>query len=47
MMGNWDNMTFLYPELRDAGPPITLRRSIRFLGPNAFEDGVLKGSKPG
>ena len=41
--GNWDNMTFLYPELRDAGPPITLQRSIRFLGPNAFEDGGPQG----
>lgn len=37
---NWMNVTFDYPELRDAGPPNSENRAIRFLGPEAF-DGVL------
>ena len=32
----WINTTFEYPELRDAGPPISNYRSIRFMGPEAF-----------
>jgi uncharacterized protein YjbI with pentapeptide repeats len=33
----WSNVTFDYPELADAGPPISLMRSIRFMGPEAFD----------
>ena len=33
----WGNVTFDYPELADAGPPISTQRSIRFLGPEAFD----------
>ena len=33
----WGNVTFDYPELADAGPPISSMRSIRFLGPEAFD----------
>jgi len=33
----WGNVTFDYPELADAGPPISTMRSIRFLGPGAFD----------
>ena len=33
----WSNVTFDYPELADAGPPISTQRSIRFLGPEAFD----------
>ncbi|MBT61427.1 MAG: hypothetical protein CMA63_07760 [Euryarchaeota archaeon] len=33
----WSNVTFDYPELADAGPPISLMRSVRFLGPEAFD----------
>ncbi len=36
----WDTMTFDYPEALDAGPPISDKRAIRFLGPEAF-DGEL------
>ena len=33
----WSNVTFDYPELADAGPPISDMRSVRFLGPEAFD----------
>ena len=33
----WGNVTFDYPELADAGPPISSMRSVRFLGPEAFD----------
>ena len=33
----WGNVTFDYPELADAGPPISTQRSVRFLGPEAFD----------
>ena len=33
----WGNVTFDYPELSDAGPPISNMRSVRFLGPEAFD----------
>ena len=33
----WVNTTFEYPELREAGPPISNYRSIRFMGPSAFD----------
>ena len=33
----WVNTTFEYPELREAGPPISTYRSIRFMGPGAFD----------
>ena len=33
----WGNVTFDYPELADAGPPISQMRSVRFLGPQAFD----------
>ena len=33
----WNNVTFAYPELADAGPPISNMRSVRFLGPEAFD----------
>ena len=33
----WGNVTFDYPELAEAGPPISTMRSIRFLGPEAFD----------
>lgn len=33
----WGNVTFDYPELADAGPPISNMRSVRFLGPEAFD----------
>ena len=33
----WGNVTFDYPELADAGPPISTQRSVRFLGPGAFD----------
>ena len=36
----WLNVTFQYPELGDAGPPISDMRSIRLMGPEAF-DGEL------
>ena len=36
----WDPMDFDYPETLDAGPPISDKRAIRFLGPEAF-DGEL------
>ena len=36
----WDSMNFDYPEALDAGPPISDKRAIRFLGPEAF-DGEL------
>lgn len=36
----WGNVTFDYPEAADAGPPISDKRAIRFLGPEAF-DGEL------
>ena len=36
----WTNVTFDYPEAADAGPPISDKRAIRFLGPQAF-DGEL------
>ena len=36
----WDPMGFDYPETLDAGPPISDKRAIRFLGPEAF-DGEL------
>ena len=36
----WGNVTFDYPELEDAGPPISSSRAVRFLGPGAF-DGVF------
>ena len=36
----WGNVTFDYPELGDAGPPISSSRAVRFLGPGAF-DGVF------
>ena len=36
----WTNVTFDYPEAADAGPPISDKRAIRFLGPEAF-DGEL------
>ena len=36
----WDNVSFLYPELANAGPPISSMRGIRLLGPGAF-DGEL------
>ena len=36
----WDTMNFDYPEALDAGPPISDKRAIRFLGPEAF-DGEL------
>ena len=36
----WDSMNFDYPEALDAGPPISDKRAIRFLGPGAF-DGEL------
>ncbi len=36
----WSNVTFDYPEAADAGPPISDKRAIRFLGPEAF-DGEL------
>ncbi len=33
----WLNVTFEYPELADAGPPISNMRSIRLMGPQAFD----------
>ncbi|MGB1792759.1 MAG: FtsX-like permease family protein [Candidatus Poseidoniaceae archaeon] len=36
----WDSMNFDYPEALDNGPPISDKRAIRFLGPEAF-DGEL------
>ena len=36
----WDTMNFDYPEALEAGPPISDKRAIRFLGPEAF-DGEL------
>ena len=36
----WKDMDFNYPELEDAGPPISEMRGIRFMGPGAF-DGEL------
>ncbi len=36
----WDSMNFDYPEALDAGPPISDKRAVRFLGPEAF-DGEL------
>ena len=36
----WDPINFDYPEAQDAGPPISDKRAIRFLGPEAF-DGEL------
>jgi ABC-type antimicrobial peptide transport system permease subunit len=36
----WLNVTFNYPELDDGGPPISDMRSIRLMGPQAF-DGEL------
>ncbi len=36
----WGNMSFDYPELENAGPPISSMRGIRLLGPDAF-DGEL------
>ena len=33
----WDNISFVYPELADGGPPITNMRGIRLLGPEAFD----------
>ena len=36
----WLNVSFSYPELDDAGPPISEMRSIRLMGPEAF-DGEL------
>ena len=36
----WLNVTFNYPELDDGGPPISDMRSIRLMGPEAF-DGEL------
>ena len=33
----WGNVTFDYPELADSGPPISNMRSVRFLGPEAFD----------
>ena len=38
----WINTTFEYPELRDAGPPISNYRSIRFMGPGAFDGEFAK-----
>ncbi|MAK05139.1 MAG: hypothetical protein CMA03_04555 [Euryarchaeota archaeon] len=36
----WGNVSFEYPELENAGPPISSMRGIRLLGPEAF-DGEL------
>lgn len=36
----WEDVKFNYPELEDAGPPISEMRGIRFMGPGAF-DGEL------
>ena len=36
----WGNVSFDYPELQNAGPPISSMRGIRLLGPEAF-DGEL------
>ena len=36
----WEDISFNYPELEDAGPPISEMRGIRFMGPGAF-DGEL------
>lgn len=36
----WSNVSFEYPELENAGPPISSMRGIRLLGPEAF-DGEL------
>ena len=36
----WEDIGFNYPELEDAGPPISEMRGIRFMGPGAF-DGEL------
>ena len=36
----WDNVTFDYPEAAEGGPPISDKRAIRFLGPEAY-DGEL------
>ncbi|MBL6882446.1 MAG: ABC transporter permease, partial [Candidatus Poseidoniaceae archaeon] len=36
----WGDINFNYPELEDAGPPISEMRGIRFMGPGAF-DGEL------
>ena len=33
----WGNVTFDYPELAEAGPPISSSRAVRFLGPEAFD----------
>jgi uncharacterized protein YjbI with pentapeptide repeats len=33
----WSNVTFAYPELAEGGPPISNMRSVRFLGPEAFD----------
>ena len=33
----WGNVTFDYPELAESGPPISTMRSVRFLGPEAFD----------
>jgi len=38
--GTWQNYDGIYPELLDGGPPISNRRSVRLLGPGAF-DGEL------
>ena len=38
----WINTTFEYPELRESGPPISNYRSIRFMGPGAFDGEFAK-----
>ena len=38
----WINTTFEYPELRESGPPISNYRSIRFMGPEAFDGEFAK-----
>jgi len=38
----WLNTTFEYPELDESGPPISDYRSIRFMGPEAFDGEFAK-----
>lgn len=38
----WQNLSFEYPELADSGPPITTKRSIRLLGPSAFDGEIAE-----
>ena len=38
----WDDVDFDYPEALEAGPPISDKRAVRFLGPEAFDGELAK-----